>query len=220
MQHLILLSLCLLLAASAQAQKPHPCKSPPLMVGRISVTYPKEALFAYERFTYDALGQRVRVRAEGLYQNRSFHDDLLMLFREEVMYEISYRNHSCKKRALKAPFQPIQIPRDAELQAQVIVGSSSGPGQGLLVNNWIGEVPETEGKYFMTFTEFGCLPITSLYYTDKTGWILTSFFDLVIGIEDPQEFFPPEFCATSAAVEEGDVVTDFFQALLRRDDDQ
>ncbi|KAG7484890.1 hypothetical protein MATL_G00055230 [Megalops atlanticus] len=182
MQHLIPLSLCLLLAASAQAQKPHPCKSPPLMVGRISVTYPKDSLFAYERFTYDALGQRVRVRAGGLYHNHTFHDDLLMLFREEVI--------------------------------------SSGPGQGLLVNNWIGEVPETEGKYFTTFTEFGCLPITSLYYTEKTGWILTSFFDLVIGIEDPQEFFPPDFCDTSAAVEEGDVVTDFFEALLRREDDQ
>ncbi|KAG9340136.1 hypothetical protein JZ751_021855 [Albula glossodonta] len=176
--------------------------------------YPKGQVFAAERFSYDAFGERIRVRAGGIEHNKTFHVDLLMLFREEVMYEISHRNRTCKKMPLKAPFQAIEIPHDATLQAQVIIGSSSGPGQGLLVNNWMGKLPEKKGDYFLTYTEFGCIPITNLYHTTGNGYFLESFWDIVVGIEDPQEFFPPDFCDTSEPMDDEDTVTDFFEALL------
>ncbi|KAJ8348401.1 hypothetical protein SKAU_G00269900 [Synaphobranchus kaupii] len=216
MHLLISVSVCLLLAVTAVAQKPHPCKSPPFMVGRVTLLSPKGQLVAYERFTYDALGKRIRARVQGTNHNHSFHVDILALFQEGVVYEISYRNQTCKKSALKAPFQPIQIPQNATFQAQVIIGSSSGPGQGLLVNNWFGDIPEQKAKYFLTFTEFGCLPITNLYNSEQTGWILTSFFDLVIGIEDPEDFIPPDFCDTKPVDKGEEVVTDFFEVLLKK----
>ncbi|KAG5844162.1 hypothetical protein ANANG_G00158590 [Anguilla anguilla] len=219
MHLLISFSVCLLLAVTAVAQKPHPCKSPPLMVGRLSMIYPRGQLFVYERFSYDGLGQRIRVWAQGTNHNQSFYEDVLMLFREGVVYHISYRNQTCKKRALKVRFQPMEVPHNATLQAQIIIGSSSGPGQGLLVNNWVGEIPEKQANYYMTFTEFGCLPVSTLYTSEQYGWIFTSFFNLVIGIEDPQDFIPPDFCDTTKPVDEGEeVVTDFFEALLRKDD--
>ena len=41
----------------------------------------------------------------------------------------------------------MEIPADAALLGQVILGSSSGPGQGLLVNTWYGErATPTGGK--------------------------------------------------------------------------
>ncbi|XP_048850949.1 ependymin [Brienomyrus brachyistius] len=193
MQALSLLAVCLCLVA-VMTEKPHPCKSPPLMVGRLTVVYPEGKFVAYERFSYDALGRQIRVRAVTVDHNQTSFVDVLLLFREGVSYEISYQNQTCKKAPLKTPFPPIEIPHDAQLQGEVVLGSSSAPGMGVLVNDWVGAVPEQKAKYQLIFTEFGCLPITSINHIEDVGLILTSFYDLVIGIEDPDEFIPPPFC--------------------------
>nr|WAJ59513.1 epdl2 protein [Gnathonemus petersii] len=193
MQALNLLAVCLCLVAVA-TEKPHPCKSPPLMVGRLTVVYPEGKFVAYERFSYDALGRQIRVRVLIEDHNKTSFEDVLLLYREGVSYEISYQNQTCKKTPLKTPFAPIEIPPDAHLQAEVVLGSSSAPGMGVLVNAWTGAVPEQKAKYQLIFTEFGCLPISSINHVENVGLILTSFYDLVIGIEDPDEFIPPPFC--------------------------
>lgn len=65
---------------------------------------------------------------------------------QATMYEIHYHNHTCKKMPLKVAFHPLAIPKDATLLGEAIVGSSSGPGQGLLVNTWIGDLPDKSGE--------------------------------------------------------------------------
>lgn len=62
-----------------------------------------------------------------------------------VMYEIDDKNKKCTKGPLKTDFHPMEIPKDASLLGQAIIGSSSGPGQGLLVNTWIGDLPQSAG---------------------------------------------------------------------------
>lgn len=57
------------------------------------------------------------------------------------MYEFSYRNRTCTKRPLNIDFQPMRVPSNATLTGQVVLGASSGFGQGVLVNSWAGEVP-------------------------------------------------------------------------------
>lgn len=114
------------------------------------------------------------------------------------MYEINDWNKTCKKWPLKADFHPLAIPKDAVLLGQVVIGSSSGPGQGLLVNTWTGDiggerqqrnnqsyfvkvlyikllfvVVVVPGTYMMTVTEFGCIPVTTVQHTNKFGWIMT-----------------------------------------------
>lgn len=61
------------------------------------------------------------------------------------MYEIHQHNRTCKKMPLKADFQPMAIPKDATLVGQFVLGSSSGPGEGLLVNSWAGDLPDKSG---------------------------------------------------------------------------
>lgn len=61
------------------------------------------------------------------------------------MYEINRKDKTCKKSPLKTDFQPMAVPKDASLLGQAILGSSSGPGQGLLVNTWMGDLPKTGG---------------------------------------------------------------------------
>ncbi|MBB6682362.1 hypothetical protein H4O20_13005, partial [Aequorivita sp. 609] len=128
-------------------------------------------------------------------ENQTFFVDRLLLFREGVSYEIHYHNQTCIKTALKVPFRHIGVPHDANFLTQMVLGSSSIEGQGLLVNNWNGTVEETKEHYLLTFTAFGCVPLYTLDFTQKGELsVMTSFFDLVEGIEDPNVFIPPSFC--------------------------
>ncbi|KAI1898501.1 hypothetical protein AGOR_G00073000 [Albula goreensis] len=192
---LAIISLCL--ASDAWAQKPHPCTSPPLLVGSFSAAGPGGKFWSYGKYNYDALGQRVRFFEYGKTKNETFFMDLLMLFQEGVLYEISWETQSCEKMALEESFHPMEVPHNSTFLGQTVIGSSSGHGQGLLVNTWAGEVEEAHAKYMTTVTEHGCLPVSSLYHTEETGWMVISYFDNLIGIEDPQVFFPPPFCQTA-----------------------
>ncbi|TNM93495.1 hypothetical protein fugu_001671 [Takifugu bimaculatus] len=171
------------LLATCLAQEPHPCRSPPLLTGELSVSTQNEKLWMFARYEYDALGQRIRIMEFGTYENKTFTFDALLHFRKGIMYEINRKNKTCKK-----------VAAEDRLPAHAILGSSSAPGQGLLVNTWMGDLPKTGGKYLMTFTEFGCIPISTAYQTGKFGWSVTSFFNNVIGITDPGQLNPPSFC--------------------------
>ncbi|XP_059211112.1 ependymin-like [Centropristis striata] len=183
---------CLL--AGCLALKPHPCESPGFMSGALTVSTQNEKLWSYAKYLYDAMGQRIRFMEIGNYENKTFTHDVLMLYKEAVMYEINDHDRTCKKSPLKADFPTMGIPKDATLLDQYVVGTSSGPGKGLLVNTWTGELPEKAGKYISTVTEFGCIPVSILYKTDQYGWIVLSYFNNVIGIPDPSHLNPPDFC--------------------------
>ncbi|XP_042566924.1 ependymin [Cyprinus carpio] len=195
MKILFLIPVCLSLILSSCAQKPEPCKSPPLLEGSLTAFIPGHHLHVFEKFSYDAFGQNVRVLAAGKDGNQTFFVDRLLLFKEGVSYEIHYHNQTCIKTALKEPFRHIGVPHDAHFLNQLVLGSSSLPGQGLLVNNWNGTWEETQESYLLTFTAFGCVPLYTLDFTQKGELtVMTSFFDLVEGIEDPNVFIPPSFC--------------------------
>ncbi|KAI4808164.1 hypothetical protein KUCAC02_000231 [Chaenocephalus aceratus] len=188
---LLILS-CLL--AGCLAQKPRPCSSPPLLTGALAMSTQKENMWVYAKYLYDEMGQRIRLMERGTYENKTFSYDLLLLYREATVYEIHRHNRTCNKMPLKGVFQPMAIPKDASLLGQVILGSSSGPGEGLLVNTWTGDLPEKAGKFMSTVTEFGCIPVSTLFHTDRFGWMVLSYFDNVIGILDPQDLIPPPYC--------------------------
>uniref|UniRef100_A0A3Q0SU02 Ependymin-like 1 n=1 Tax=Amphilophus citrinellus TaxID=61819 RepID=A0A3Q0SU02_AMPCI len=198
---------CLL--AACMAEKPRPCNLNKLALFLQSTQ--NEKLWVFAKFLYDAMGQRVRLMEMGNYQNKSFTYDALLLFREGAMYEINEKAHTCKKSPLKAAFHPMEIPKNASLLGQAVVGSSSRPGEGLLVNTWTGDLPGNTGKYITTFTEFGCIPVSTAYQTKDFGWMLTSFFNNVIGIPDPNRLNPPDYCPTEMSGEQpGDFASLFF----------
>lgn len=170
-------------------------------------------LMAFAKYNYDALGKRIRLREFGSYGNKSFHFDVLLLYNQGVLYKINYRNQTCCKKALCKEFHPLEIPESANLLAQEVVGSSSGPFQGVLVNTWAGEMQLKKGqvKYISTVTQFGCVPVSTLFHTEKTGWMVTSFYNNVIGITDPGHFIPPSFCKDAKMEEEdGEDPVDFY----------
>lgn len=177
----------------------------------MTVTTQNEKLFTVAQYMYDALGQRIRLWEMGKYENKTFNYDALLLFREATVYEINDGARSCVKRSLRGDFQPLAIPKDATLLAQSVLGSSSGPGQGLLINTWTGELPNNAGKYMSTVTEFGCIPVSTVYHTEQFGWVVTSFYNNIIGVSDPGQLNPPDYCQGAETKEES---SDFFSVLL------
>ncbi|XP_040001158.1 ependymin-2-like isoform X2 [Xiphias gladius] len=161
--------------------------------------------------SYDAFGQRMRVKNYEFIGNRTSAVDQLMLFNKKVYYEIDWIKFSCKKRALDTTFVPMQVPSDAKLMGQVFLGSSSSWGMGVLVNNWYGDLPHN-GMYTTVFTETGCIPMTYVGYTPDSGWTTISTFNWVVGNSNPMDYTPPFFCAESK-LEETETPDTIFTAL-------
>ncbi|XP_013878413.1 ependymin [Austrofundulus limnaeus] len=198
----LLLLVCL--AVCCLAQRPQPCYSPPLLSGSLTVVSQSVKLSASVKYTYDALQKRIRLREIGTYGDKPFHFDFLLLYKQGIVYKINNENQTCSKKRLDINFHPLRVPRNASFVGQAVLGSSSGPGEGVLVNTWGGEVHTRNGtaKYISTVTEFGCIPITTLYLTPKNEWVVTSFFDNIVGIPNPQYLIPPKFCENAQLEEE------------------
>ncbi|XP_066517700.1 ependymin-like [Hoplias malabaricus] len=211
MNYLLGVALVGILAGTCLAVKPLPCKSPPEVEGSFMATTPSGEFLALGKYFYDANGQRVRLETTGRYKNDSFKSDLLFLYKEHVMYVINSENESCVKKELKATFHPMEIPENATLLGQVTLGSLLEPEESLVVNTWTGEIPKTQAKYSLTFTDSGCLPVSTYYYSPKTGWVATSIFNNIVGITDPGPLTPPSFC-TSATMEMEN--SDFFSIFF------
>uniref|UniRef100_A0A3Q3WFU0 Ependymin-like 1 n=1 Tax=Mola mola TaxID=94237 RepID=A0A3Q3WFU0_MOLML len=205
----LVLFTCML--AGCLAQQPHPCGEYSSSDGSFDCSTQSEKLLAFAMYTYDALGKRIRVRESGFYSNKTFNLDALLLYRERVMYSIDYKTRTCLKKPLDTDFQPMEIPQNATLLSQAVLGSSSGPGQGLLVNTWVGEMQQKErtAQYLNTVTEFGCVPVTSLFRSGDSGWVVTSFFNNIIGVLDPEQLLPPSFCK-DAQLDEREEPVNFF----------
>ncbi|XP_035515435.1 ependymin-like [Morone saxatilis] len=205
------LSCLSLLLAAAVAQDPKPCVSPPLMSGGVSVMAANGLVMSTGTISYDAFGQKMRIRNFWLVGNQTFALDQLMLFSQKVYYEIDWSKLACKKKALDTTFIPMQVPSDAKLMGQVFMGSSSSWGMGVLVNTWHGDLPHN-GKHMTVFTEVGCIPMTFTAYTPASGWTTVSTFNWVVGNTNPMDYIPPLFCARSK-LEETETPDTMFTAL-------
>uniref|UniRef100_UPI0037E85E60 ependymin-like n=1 Tax=Semicossyphus pulcher TaxID=241346 RepID=UPI0037E85E60 len=205
----VLSCLSLLLAAAA-AQEPKPCVAPPLMSGGLTVMTADGYIMSAGLISYDAFGQRMRVKTMGLVGNQTIVDQL-MLFNQKVYYEIDWRKFSCKKKKLNTDFSPISVPSDANLMGQVFMGSSSSWGMGVMTNTWYGSLPGN-GTYTSVFTEIGCIPVAHSTFTPETGWTTVSTYNWVLGNADPMEYFPPFFCS-KAKLEETETPDNVFTAL-------
>uniref|UniRef100_A0A3Q4C0H7 Ependymin n=1 Tax=Mola mola TaxID=94237 RepID=A0A3Q4C0H7_MOLML len=152
------------------------------------------------KISYDAFGQRMRVRNFGVVGNETFAMDQIMLFKKNVYYEIDWSKFSCKKKPLDSSFILMQVPKDAKLMGQVFLGSSSSWGMGVLVNTWGGELPNNGETILDEDTRSHVLLRRTITY----NWVL--------GSTDPMDYIPPFFCA-KAKLEEMETPDNMFTAL-------
>ncbi|XP_061888573.1 ependymin-like [Entelurus aequoreus] len=205
------LSVLGLLLAGASAQKPKPCVAPPLMTGGVTLMTPSGLYTSSGTISYDAFGQKIRVRNFGFVGNETFAIDQLMLFNKKVYYEINWKEFTCKKKRLNTDFIPMHVPDNAVMMGQAVLGSSSSWGMGVLVNNWHGLLPNN-GYYMSVFSDIGCIPMTFTSYTPSSGWTMVSTYNWVLGLTNPMDFFPPVICGKSE-LEESETADTMFTAL-------
>ncbi|XP_047433997.1 ependymin-like [Mugil cephalus] len=205
------LSCLSLLLAAAVAQTPEPCVVPPLLSGHLTVMASNGLVSSTGTISYDSFGQKMHIRSTGTAGNETYVVDQLFLFNKNVYYEMDWKTVSCKKMPLNSDFIPMQVPSDAKLMGQAVMGSSSSWGMGVLTNTWYGAM-SSNGFYMSVFTEVGCIPLTFTSYTPEAGWTTVSTFNWVIGITNPMGFIPPVFC-DEASLEDKETPDTFFTAL-------
>uniref|UniRef100_A0A3Q4GD59 Ependymin-like 1 n=1 Tax=Neolamprologus brichardi TaxID=32507 RepID=A0A3Q4GD59_NEOBR len=133
------LVLLVCLSVGCLAQRPRHCSEYARHLKKVLFLQMSPNLLAFSKYIYDGLGERIRFRQFGLYDNKTYHLDVLLLYREGVMYKINNKNRTCTKQHLSPDFHPLAVPRNATLMGQFVLGASSGPGQGVLVNSWYGD---------------------------------------------------------------------------------
>ena len=214
-------SACLCLAlAGIKAQAPEPCVSPPLMEGMFQMSLNGEIYTAGQgRFSYDAFDSKMRVRMGGVYNGSASAMDHLFLFNKGVYYTIDYTKFKCTKGKLDSRFNPIKVPPQSALLGQTVMGTSSAPGMGMLINTWAGVIG-SDTPYMSVFTGIGCIPVMHASCTPGEAHVFFNIFNVMLGISDPMDFIPPFFCPKSAELDEAAEPQSIFNILQTQPGDQ
>ncbi|NP_001164689.1 ependymin-like protein precursor [Saccoglossus kowalevskii] len=188
---LVLALLCVV--GVVYGQVPRPCLAPPLWEGKIVEIDPSKKFETRARVAYDAYNERFHsIEEVNLNDKKEFYSSLF-LHKERKEYNLNLKTGKCTSKELTRPFHYIGIPENATFYGETIIGSLSAPGEGVTVQLWGGTTSEGS-RYAGTWTVRGCIPVHDSYFSEHTGFISTSFFDVVAGIHDPEVFIPPKEC--------------------------
>ncbi|XP_043931360.1 mammalian ependymin-related protein 1-like [Protopterus annectens] len=195
MQRLVLFVVCCSLLLVIQGQNPRPCDGPQRFEGKLITADPTKNYEFVANFSYDGIEKRERLAGKLITgSGENLNVEFILLYKQHLQYIIFPHNSTCFKTPLTKPFMKAGVPKNATFVAKLIIGGTSDPRQRLLVNTWSGE-NKTEGvHYFVTVTEFGCLPVSLLTNMRQSGWVLTSFFNITLGIKNSGVFVPPRYC--------------------------
>jgi len=199
----IVLALALCVVA-VFAQHPRHCRAPEEFEAHVDEWDVKEQWGVRARFVYDAHQERTATYEE--IQNATdddyFHS--IHLFREQKTYRINLKTKVCTVGNLQFPFRHIEIPRDAHFVGEAIVGTSAFPDSGVLTTHWHHHSDSPKFEWYGVYTDrdLGCVPVMDHFHDDQRGTVETRFYDVVLGIADPNIFVVPSSCPRPASVEE------------------
>ncbi|XP_046579778.1 LOW QUALITY PROTEIN: mammalian ependymin-related protein 1-like [Haliotis rubra] len=190
---LLVVSLTLLVAVTL-AQQPHPCRSPEQFEGRLSTFDPDRRFYRTARFAYDDRQRRFREFEEVQVGRDVDFFDKLYLFNEGKEYRVNLRTRTCNETGITRPWIPFGVPPDARFRGNADIGAAGVPDEHVIVNLFDGTIDNN--PYFMTASGTDCIPIQAGFFSNDTGGVLTDFFDISIGISDPEAFIPPRECSS------------------------
>ncbi|XP_031564127.1 mammalian ependymin-related protein 1-like [Actinia tenebrosa] len=198
-------------AMIASAQRPQPCETPVQWEGNLLQSAPKKMnKTILAKMSYDAVNERVHIIDEDSRSGKLPSFEYIMLFRERRVYRITYNDKDekiCTAYRFYKPFRPATIPKNYYYATEEYIGSSL-PGAGVLVKVFYGEYERRgrSGGYGISVTTEGCIPVQSWVYTEDYGVINFSFYNVVVGIEDPAMFIPPSNCRQGGSLKHDDLI--------------
>jgi len=174
---------------------PKPCHSPDVFEAHAYQFDYQLNDFIRARFSQDASMERISIFEEFRDSEKRdvFHN--IRLFREKMEYHINLKDNSCKSKAIPDDehFRRIGVPESATFIAEAEIGSNAERNAGVLIHLWVDQF--TDGSNWMgQFAAHDCFPIHERVNTTQYGVIQTDFFDITLGISDPNVFIPPSGC--------------------------
>eukprot|EP00049_Salpingoeca_infusionum_P016967 m.351337 g.351337 ORF g.351337 m.351337 type:complete len:196 (-) comp16228_c0_seq1:142-729(-) len=146
-------------------------------------------------YFYDETEQ-MKARFDHLFVNGSRLDyHVIEDFNSKTAYIINLKDKSCSKEPLKMPFIPHGVPKDGEFQGEFYLGSSAVEGAYLEATAWTdkfdnqGETIYWNGQFTLT----ACVPL-NMAVQGKDFYRQENFFDVSLGIIDPNVFVIPPNC--------------------------
>merc|ERR1712154_159885 len=185
--------LCALVAVAA-AQQPKPCQTPPQWQGKFERRADKFNATQYAEITYDETNKRVREIEKLIEGSNKTAYDILYLHNVNEEYRIDLKTKNCTKHPLSRPFIPFGMPDGAHYVGAANVGPVNIPDEHATVIIFDGVDEEEKARFSGTVTAPDCVPVTSMFVSNRTGFMHTMFFDITGGIPDPTVFIPPSNC--------------------------
>ncbi|KAH3845975.1 mammalian ependymin-related protein 1-like [Dreissena polymorpha] len=182
------------LVAVCAAQVPVKCDSPKQWEARrYRMDRTKQyAELAYH--SYDAIYMRTRSVEEVDQGTERDYYDRLHLHNVGVEYVLNLRTKKCNITRNSDPFRTIGIPPDARFVFEATIGAAGIPSEYLIATTWEGSFPDG-AQYAVTVAEPDCIPIGFDVANNKTSETFHErYFDLHLGIADPEVFIPPQEC--------------------------
>ncbi|XP_065184342.1 mammalian ependymin-related protein 1-like isoform X2 [Sycon ciliatum] len=191
----VVASCCCVQQALARGPTPARCVSPATWEGRcITSQVGQSASFSegFSLFSYDSSEERIAIKNELVEgDKREFYEEIF-LFKQKLGYKINLKTRQCFNYTLLEPFRPIEVPTNATSRGEEYIGVSSVPGASVLVTLWSADT--TIGRYSGSWTAVDCIPVMDSYVSATKGFIHRTFYDVVIGIPNPDVFVPPGEC--------------------------
>ncbi|KAK7482196.1 hypothetical protein BaRGS_00026545 [Batillaria attramentaria] len=182
----------LFVATLAAAQQPKPCETPPQWEGRFVRTDYEKKFFQAAKISYDENEKRVREIEEIEIDNDRDYYDVLYLHNMNKEYRLNLRTRKCNTTTLSRPWFPFGVPPEAEYDGEAVIGPVNIDNEHVTIVRFHGRV--AEGDFFGTVSFPDCIPINSGFFSNRTGFVETTFFDITTGIPDPTVFNPPSEC--------------------------
>jgi len=195
----LIVALSLAAVVVVVAQHPRHCDVPFEMEARAFQIDPKMKFMRRGHIAYDAREERTSFFEEvsNSTGDNFFHE--IHLFRERRRYRIDLKTKACTVEHSDERFRPWHIPRDAEFVGDAYVGTNAFLHSGVLTTHWNHRNKTENTDWYGVFTDrdVGCVPVMDFFHNPNIGSVHTSFFDVVLGIGDPNQFIPPSHCPKS-----------------------
>jgi hypothetical protein len=196
MQKALIALAIVLFAGVVYAQHPRHCVSPAEGEARVLQWDASQDFALRGHFYYDSNMERTAMREEIDNSTETDYFHTIHLHREHRSYYINLKTHVCTSAHLDRPFRRIEIPRDAHFVGDAIVGTNAFPNAGVLTTHWHHSNKSPAWEWYGVFTDggVGCVPVLDHFHDSNIGTVETRFFDVVLGISDPDVFVPPSSC--------------------------
>jgi len=185
-----------LCAVVVYAQHPRHCVSPAEFEAHAFQMDHKEKFFRRGHFAYDSREERTSLFEEvrNGTDDEAFH--VIALHREHKGFRFNLKTKVCQTFDIHHRFHRIEIPHEAHFVGDAILGTNAFENSGLLTTHWEHRNKTEQTEWYGVFTDrdIGCVPVSDDFMDPAIGHVTTQWFDVVLGISDPNQFIPESSC--------------------------